>query len=203
FPELVVSGYPPRDLLFRVRFVGDVEQTTREIAAEIGEVPALVGYTEANRSGRGRTAFNSAAVCHRGQIVASARKCLLPTYDVFDEDRYFEPATDPVVVVLNGKRVGVTICEDIWAHESIPTRRYYDIDPVQKLAGQKLDLLVNLSASAWHSTKESTRRTLVSDAARACKCPAVYVNAIGGNDELIFDGRSMACDADGKLVAGL
>ena len=97
YPELVVSGYPPRDLLFKKHFVADVEKATRELATQIGAVPALIGYTEANTTGAGRSAFNSAAFCHQGKITATARKCLLPTYDVFDEDRYFEPAAEPRV----------------------------------------------------------------------------------------------------------
>jgi NAD+ synthase (glutamine-hydrolysing) len=175
----------------------------REIAGQIGVVPAVIGYTEANTTGQGRAAFNSAAFCHQGRIMASARKCLLPTYDVFDEDRYFEPAHQPTVVELGGRRIGLTICEDIWMHQTIPTRRYYDSDPLKFLAGQNLDLLLNLSASPWHSTKENIRATLVTDAARGCRCPVVYCNSVGGNDELIFDGRSMASDAGGRLVAGL
>ncbi len=203
FPELVVCGYPPRDLLFKSRFVSDVEQTTREIAAEVGAVPAVVGYTEANTSGQGRAAFNSAAFCQQGRIVHSARKCLLPTYDVFDDDRYFEPAHAPLVIEFNGSRIGLSICEDIWTHETIQTRRFYDVDPVKVLSTQKLDLLLNLSASPWHSTKEGVRINLVADTARACGCPVAYCNSIGGNDELIFDGRTMVSDAEGNLLAGL
>jgi len=203
FPELAVCTYPPRDLLFRKRFVEDVEEATREIAAGIGAVPAIVGTIESNRNGRGRPAFNAAAVCHQGRIAATARKCLLPTYDVFDEDRYFEPADHPLVWEHAGRRIGLTICEDIWTHQSIPTRRLYTASPVNELSTQKLDLVLNLSASPWHSTKENVRRTLVADLARACHCPAVYVNAVGGQDELLFDGRSIACDAAGRLVAGL
>jgi len=203
FPELVVCGYPPRDLLFKSRFVSDVEQTTREIATEIGVVPAVLGTIEANTSGQGRAAFNSAAFCEQGRITASARKCLLPTYDVFDEDRYFEPAKEPTVVEFNGQRIGLTICEDIWTHHAITTRRFYDVDPVKTLSTRQLDLLLNLSASPWHSTKENVRLALVANTARACRCPVVYVNVVGGNDELIFDGRSMITAASGQLLAGL
>ncbi|MBI2496400.1 MAG: NAD+ synthase, partial [Opitutae bacterium] len=204
FPELAVCGYPPRDLLFKKRFVPDVEQTTREIAAEIGAVPALIGYTESNPSGRGRPAFNAAAFCQSGKIAASARKCLLPTYDVFDEDRYFEPVNEPLVVSIGGRQVGVTICEDIWTHPMISTHRLYNgLDPVKQLAARKVDLLVNLSASPWNAGKGDVRHTLVADVARACRCPAVYCNSIGGNDELLFDGRSVVCDAKGRVIAGL
>lgn len=202
FPELAVCGYPPRDLLLRKRFLSDVEEATRELATQIGEVPALVGFAEANNSGQGRPAYNSAAFCHRGQIMQIARKCLLPTYDVFDEDRYFEPASEPTVVEFRGQRIGVSICEDLWAQELVSARRLYDFDPVQRLAQAKLDLMLNLSASPWQLAKNSVRRTLVSDAAKACRCPVAYCNAVGGNDELLFDGRSVVSDAAGNLIAG-
>ncbi|MBI5425047.1 MAG: NAD+ synthase [Opitutae bacterium] len=204
FPELIVCGYPPRDLLFKKRFVRDVEESTRAIAAEIGEVPAVVGTVETNSTGVGRPAFNAAAFCHRGQILRSAHKCLLPTYDVFDEDRYFEPATAPTIVEFAGRRIGLTICEDIWTHEMVPTRRLYGAQtPVAQLAGQRCDLVLNLSASPWNCGKGLVRSALVADTARTVRAPVVYVNSIGGNDELIFDGRSLACAANGDLLGGL
>ena len=204
FPELVVCGYPPRDLLFKRRFIADCEESLAEICKAIGEVPALVGTVEANASGLGRPAFNSAAFCHRGRVVSSSHKCLLPTYDVFDEDRYFEPATKPVVIEFAGQRIGVTICEDIWAHPMISTRRlYHDMDPLKVLAPQQCDVMVNLSASPWHNGKGNVRNTLVTDAAKLLGCPVAYVNAIGGNDELIFDGRSVVAGANGQILFGL
>ena len=205
FPELAVCGYPPRDLLFKRRFVPDVAESLVQIAAAVGAVPALIGTVEPNTSGRGRPFFNSAAFCYRGSVAAMARKCLLPTYDVFDEDRYFEPATAPAVIDHAGLRIGVTICEDIWTHPMISTRRLYSGRvPVEQLAEQKCDLMVNLSASPWYSAKENLRQNLVvAEAARALGCPVAYVNAIGGNDELIFDGRSHVVDAHGNLTAGL
>jgi NAD+ synthase (glutamine-hydrolysing) len=204
FPELIVCGYPPRDLLFKKRFVRDVEESTRTIAAEIGDVPAVVGTVEANTTGIGRPAFNAAAFCHRGRILHSAHKCLLPTYDVFDEDRYFEPASAPTVVEFGGRRIGLTICEDIWTHEMISTRRLYGTQtPVAQLATQRCDLVLNLSASPWNCGKGLVRQQLVADTARTVRAPVVYVNSVGGNDELIFDGRSLVCGADGELLAGL
>jgi len=204
FPELAVCGYPPRDLLFKRRFVPDSEESLREIAAAIGEVPALIGTVEQNTTGAGRPFYNSAAFCHRGRIVTTAHKCLLPTYDVFDEDRYFEPAPSPIVIEHAGRRIGVTICEDIWTHPMISTRQLYrGLDPVQQLAAQKCDVMVNLSASPWHATKENLRVKLVADTARALRCPVAYVNCVGGNDELIFDGRTTVCAADGTLLHGL
>ena len=205
FPELAVCGYPPRDLLFKRRFVPDVAETLAQIAAATGAVPAIVGTVELNLTGRGRPFYNSAAFCYRGAVVAIGRKCLLPTYDVFDEDRYFEPATAPTVVDHAGVRIGLTICEDIWTHPMISTRRLYSGRmPIEQLADQKCDLMVNLSASPWHNAKDGVRQTLVvSKAARALGCAVVYVNAIGGNDELIFDGRSHVVDAQGHVTAGL
>lgn len=203
FPELVVSGYPPRDLLFKKRFVSDVEQATQQLAARIGSVPAVIGTITTNTSGTGRPSFNAAVFCHEGKILATARKCLLPTYDVFDEDRYFEPAEAPTVVEFAGLRIGITICEDIWTHEMISTRRLYNgVSPVTQLAG-RCALMVNLSASPWNHGKGGVRQKLVSDTARLLRCPVAYVNAIGGNDELLFDGRSLATDAQGRVLAGL
>jgi NAD+ synthase (glutamine-hydrolysing) len=203
-PELIVTGYPPRDLLLRRRFVEDAEASLAALAAEIGDVPALIGCVEANRAGEGRPVFNSAAFCHRGRVVALARKCLLPTYDVFDEDRYFEPAEAPLVVEHAGRRMGITICEDIWTHPSVATRRLYrGQSPLAQLAAQRCDLMINLSASPWYHGKGDVRTRLVTDAARALACPVVYCNAVGGNDELIFDGRSVVATADGTIVAGL
>ena len=204
FPELIVCGYPPRDLLLKRRFVPDVVESMAQIAAAIGDVPAVVGTVELNPTGTGRAFYNAAAFCHRGQILATARKCLLPTYDVFDEDRYFEPATAPTVVTFDGKKIGITICEDIWTHPMISTRRlYHGLDPVAQLAAQKCDLMVNLSASPWHHGKGGVREKLVTDSARALGCPVAYVNAVGGNDELIFDGRSLVATANGTVTAGL
>ena len=205
FPELAVCGYPPRDLLFKRRFVPDVAESLAEIASAIGPVPAIVGTVEPNTSGRGRPFHNSAAFCYRGKVAAFGRKCLLPTYDVFDEDRYFEPGTMPAVVEHAGRRIGVTICEDLWTHASLGTRRLYAGPvPVERLAEQRCDLLVNLSASPWHSGKGSIRQNLVvGDTARVLHCPVAYVNCVGGNDELIFDGRSLVCDAHGRVVTGL
>ena len=204
FPELAVCGYPPRDLLFKRRFVPDCVDSLAEIAAAVGEIPALIGTVELNTSGSGRPFYNSAAFCWRGKVVTTARKCLLPTYDVFDEDRYFEPAAQPVVIEHAGRRIGITICEDLWTHPMISTRLLYrGTDPLRQLAAQNCDLMVNLSASPWHYDKGNLRETLVADAARALRCPVAYVNAVGGNDELIFDGRSLVCDAAGNLQIGL
>ncbi|MBC8010417.1 MAG: NAD+ synthase [Burkholderiales bacterium] len=202
-PELAVCGYPPRDLLLRTRFVSDVENATAELAAATGDVPLLVGTVVANPWATGRRAFNAAAFCHHGRVQQIARKCLLPTYDVFDEDRYFEPAEVPTVVYHAGLRIGVTICEDIWANESPGDQRLHKIDPVALLRREGIDLLLNLSASPWYAGKTHLRERIVTGVAREIGAPVVYCNAIGGNDELIFDGRSLVAAPDGTLLATL
>ncbi len=202
-PELAVAGYPPRDLLFKSRFVADNEAALHRVAAEIGEVPALVGFVERNPSERGRRFYNAAAWCEKGEVRHVVRKCLLPTYDVFDEDRYFEPAREPGLIEWGGKRIGVTICEDVWNHPAVPTRRHYEVDPVTALAAADVDLVLNLSASPWHSGKKHLRERLLAEAAVRCRAPLVYCNLVGGNDELIFDGHSKVMAADGSLLAGL
>ena len=204
FPELTICGYPPRDLLFKSRFVADVAERLNAIAAQIGSVPALIGYVEARPAeANGRPFYNSAAWCQAGAIQATARKSLLPNYDVFDEERYFEPATDATIHVWQGKRIGITICEDIWTSASVPTSRRYARNPLASLAARGVDLLLNLSASPWHEGKNEAREPLVQEAAVQCNCPAVYCNAVGGNDELIFDGGSMVADPQRGVIAGL
>ncbi len=203
FPELAVAGYPPRDLLFRSRFIHDVEKALADLLPEFGPVPAVVGTVESNRSENGRRAYNAAAWCEDGEIKTMARKCLLPTYDVFDEDRYFEPAEQPTIFCWEGKRVGLTICEDVWNHPAVPTRHHYDIDPVTFLGEQGVDLILNLSASPWHFGKKLFREELLGDAAGRCACPIAYCNLVGGNDELIFDGHSKVVLADGNLLCGM
>ncbi len=203
FPELAVCGYPPRDLLFKRRFVPDTEAALADFAKNTGDVPAIVGTVEANPSAEGRRCFNAAALCHDGAVHQMARKCLLPTYDVFDEDRYFEPAPSPAVFVIGERRIGITICEDIWTHPHFAPRGLYRFDPVKWLLDEGIDLMVNLSASPWHHGKGHLRQKLVTDAAEVLGCPVVYVNAVGGNDELVFDGRSLVAGADGNITAGL
>jgi len=203
FPELAVTGYPPRDLLFKVKFVQDNLDSLEQISHEIGKVPALIGYVGKNESKKGRRFFNSAAWCERGKIRHTARKCLLPTYDVFDEDRYFEASMEPTIINWKGWRLGITICEDIWTGPIIDTSRHYATDPLSHMEEADVDVILNLSASPWHYGKDSTRQAIVRTAALRMGKPVVYVNAIGGNDELVFDGHSMIMGAAGELLCGL
>lgn len=202
-PELAVTGYPPRDLIFKSKFVSDNEESLRKIAQCVEETPLITGFIASNPSKKGRRFQNSAAWCQYGQVTEIFHKCLLPTYDVFDEDRYFHGAEKPGVMEFRHLRVGVTICEDIWTAPFIDTRHRYAIDPIECLVDERIDLLLNLSASPWHCGKGSLREKLVIDAASRCRCPVVFCNAIGGNDELIFDGHSMLANAEGTVFNGL
>lgn len=203
FPELAVTGYPPRDLLFKQRFVPDNEDALLKIASHAENVPLLVGFVETNNAKVGRKFFNSAAWCRGGQVYKIFRKCLLPSYDVFDEDRYFQPADAPECIQFKGLKIGVTICEDIWTHPIVETRHRYHKDPLKTLAYEKVDLIINLSASPWHNEKNEIRSTLITDAASQCHCPVVYCNMVGGNDELIFDGRSLIANERGDIICAM
>ena len=199
-PELGLCGYPPRDLLHRVDFLQAHDRALRELAKKIGKVPLLIGGIEKSKEKAGRPLHNSAFLLQQGKIQVVARKALLPTYDVFDEDRYFEPGSGGKPVRIGGVRVGVTICEDIWNDEDFwPVRRYRN-DPVNDLGKKGMDLLINLSASPWHIEKEKIRYRLLSAVARKQKIPVVQVNAVGGQDELIFDGQSLAVGKKGGVL---
>ena len=204
FPELAVTGCPPRDLLFKRSFVPDNENSITEIAAQTGAVPALIGFVETNPSREGRRFFNAAAFCHNGEIRAIARKSLLSAGGVFDEDRYFEPAGAPRVIDHNGLRIAVTIGDDLWQNSIGDASRPNRANPVAALvtlAAQNPGLAVNLSASPWHHGEDRIREQLITAAARALRCPLACLNAIGGNDELIFDGQSLVADANGNIIA--
>ncbi|MCX6934931.1 MAG: NAD+ synthase, partial [Verrucomicrobia bacterium] len=186
-PELGLCGYPPRDLLNRADFLQAHDRALVELAKKIKGAPLLIGGIEKSKKKDGRPLHNSAFLLDEGKIRVVARKCLLPTYDVFDEDRYFEPGEDAKPIRIAGQRVGVTICEDIWNDEDVWLERRYRRDPVRVLAKKGIDLLINLSASPWNRGKENTRYRLLREVAKREKIPVVQVNAVGGNDELVFD----------------
>ncbi len=199
-PELAVAGYPPRDLLAKRRFVQDNLQSLEELAKQIGAVPLIAGYVDFNPTRPGKDYFNAAAVMRDGRVVERRFKTLLPTYDVFDEDRYFQPAPGNTVCQLGGQPVGLTICEDIWAENYLPTPLYRR-DPVAELARGGAQLLLNISASPYHLGKGTTRYEMLRSIARQHRVPVAYCNLVGGNDELIFDGQSLVFDAAGNLIA--
>ncbi len=200
-PELFLCGYPPRDLLQRPDFIDANLSTLDELARSIGAVPLCVGYVDRNAEKPGRALHNSAAVLQNGKIIWRTRKSLLPTYDVFDEDRYFEPAKNVVPFEFNGHKLGITICEDIWNDEDFWPERLYRRDPVRELIAQGAEIILNISASPWCDGKERTRLEMLRRVASDEKIPLAQVNLVGANDELIFDGHSVALDAQGELVA--
>jgi NAD+ synthetase len=202
-PELALAGYPPRDLVFKSQFVPKCLQALDYIAGEIREVPLLVGYVDHHHPARpGKPFRNAAAWLERGEIRHRVWKTLLPTYDVFDERRYFEPGEQSVPFSWNGLRIGITICEDIWTEDYLQ-RPFYDRDPVDELAAAGIDLLLNLSASPFHLGKPALRRAMIGGIARRVKVPVVYCNAVGANDQLIFDGHSLIAGANGRITAQL
>ena len=200
-PELFLCGYPPRDLLLREDFVAANLAALEATAQGIGAVPLCLGYVEKNPARPGRALKNAAAVLQNGKIIWRMAKSLLPTYDVFDEDRYFDPAIKVEPFLFNGCKLGITICEDIWNDEDFWPERRYRRDPVKELISLGAEIILNLSASPWHDGKERTRLEMLRRVARDEKIPLAQVNAVGANDELIFDGHSVALDAQGEVLA--
>jgi len=200
-PELFLCGYPPRDLLLRADFVQAGLAALAETAESIGPIPLCVGYVDKNPDRPGRALRNAAAVLQNGKIIWRTHKSLLPTYDVFDEDRYFEPARPVVPFEFNGRKLGITICEDIWNDEDFWPERLYRRDPIKELIAQGAEIILNLSASPWHDGKERTRLAMLQRVARDERVPLAQVNLAGANDELIFDGHSVALDARGEVIA--
>ncbi|MDX6770402.1 MAG: NAD+ synthase [Elusimicrobiota bacterium] len=201
FPEQTLGGYPALDLWEERGFAEANEKALAALAKKVRGTAALVGFVSRSAGKVGKPARNSAALLHQGKVVAVRHKTLLPTYDVFDEARYFEPAEHNRPVVWGGRKLGVTICEDAWARDPSSARRLYDLDPVAAQVKAGADLLLNLSASPYLRGKSETRRRLVADHAKRLKRPLFYCNAVGGNDEIVFDGGSLAYDAKGRLRA--
>lgn len=201
FPELAITGYPPRDLLLRPKFIAENLAVLERLAKATGKVGMLVGYVGENAVRPGRGATNAAALLQNGRVIATRTKTLLPTYDVFDEDRYFEPATENAPMDFNGRRIGVTICEDVWNDEDFWRDRRYQRNPVDELAEAGAEIIFNLSASPWHLGKNQTRHAMLASLAKKSRCPLVYCNLVGGNDELVFDGASLVFNRAGELIA--
>ena len=196
FPELCICGYPPRDLLQKEQFGEDCRKTLEYFAKQTGSCPALIGFPHRSGKKGKEPFFNAVALCSDKDVRQYFHKQLLPTYDVFDEDRYFSRGSLPAEFNHLGKKIAVTICEDIWnASLDIHTS-----DPLEKITESRPDLLINLSASPWHIKKQTQREVLLKKVSQRVECPVVYVNAVGGNDELIFDGSSVAFSAEGKRI---
>jgi NAD+ synthase (glutamine-hydrolysing) len=200
FSELCLCGYPPQDLIERPAFAVRNQMALAKLARAI-PIPALVGYVGKAQDDTGKPVANCAALISGGKVVFEQRKMLLPTYDVFDETRYFQPAHSQHVFRLNPEILGITICEDSWNDKSFWPQRLYDRDPVAELVGQGSSLMLNISASPYTIDKRSLRHDMLRAIAIEHHIPVVYVNQVGGNDSLIFDGSSVAFMPDGRVAA--
>lgn len=204
--EMALTGYPPRDLLLYGGFINEIRTTAEKIALELKNgPPILLGAVEHNKTGQGKPIFNCAMWCANGRIQRTIRKSLLPTYDVFDEARYFEPSPDTNseanIIEYQGQTIAVTICEDAWNDKDFWDKRTYDHDPLEAVAKHNPDLIVNLSASPLFLGKQALREDMLGTVAQKYATPLVYANQTGGNDDLIFDGRSCVFGPDGSLAA--
>lgn len=202
FPELFIQGYPPYDLLEQHWFIKNGLHALEMVCAcskKYPETGILVGMALPHEGPFGKGLHNAAVLVQGGKQVFSQNKSLLPTYDVFDEARYFDPAESVDIMAFKGERLGISICEDAWTHDAFRARRLYDLDPVLELVRKGATLLINISASPFHLGKGNLRAGIMKQHAARHKIPFVYVNQVGGNDELIFDGSSMVVDNDGNL----
>src|SRR6184192_1484762 len=200
-PELAMTGYPPQDLVLKSRFVPENLALLEKLHAQVGKAALLVGFVDRNE-GHGKPFRNASALLERGKPIRKTHKSLLPTYDVFDEERYFQPADRVEPFIVHGKKIGVTICEDIWTEHYLP-RPLYDCEPTRSLIEQGAEIILNLSASPFTLQKPSIRYEMVATLARTYRRPIFYCNMVGGNDQLVFDGNSIAMNSSGGLIAQL
>lgn len=203
FPELTITGYPPRDLLEKQSFLEQTEQHLENLARATADLKMniICGTVTRTGSASGNPIFNTAVVIAGGRVVFRQNKMLLPSYDVFDEKRYFEPSTKQDPLTLDGSPTALTVCEDAWNDKQYWERRLYSRDPVEELANGGARLLISINASPYHVGKRAQRHEIFAATARRFKLPIVYVNQVGGNDQLVFDGSSFAMDAEGQLIA--
>lgn len=203
FPELVISGYPPQDLLERASFVEEHDRAVALLVQSLPELDVMFGCFEKRDQPGGKKLFNSALVVRKGEVVFRARKQLLPSYDVFDETRYFEPGGSSELYELHGEAFGVTVCEDVWCEEVTeyhgePVEELFSLATTQK---RTLSGLINISASPFQRDKEAVRKSIFAKIAQNHNTPFLYSNQVGGQDSLLFDGRSMVMDKSGEIVA--
>jgi NAD+ synthase/NAD+ synthase (glutamine-hydrolysing) len=203
FPELALTGYPPRDLVEKPSFLDRTQQALDKLAAKTRDLPLglIVGYVGRAPEGSPRIATNSAALIEKGQVLFHQTKMLLPAYDVFDESRNFQPAREQEICEFRGHRIAISICEDAWNDKQFWDRPLYQMDPVDELARKGAELLIVVNGSPYHVGKRALRREVFSAVARHHRLPLVYVNMTGGNDQLVFDGSSFCVDGDGEIVA--
>jgi len=197
-PELALTGYPPLDLIFAGEFVERNLALLADLHDAVGEVPLVVGFIDRNESGHGKPFYNAAALLRKGAVPVIVHKRLLPSYDVFDEARYFEPGSASSPVKVAGKSIGITVCEDLWTPEYLPGP-LYRADPPAELAEAGAEILINLSASPFQLGKPALRLQMLRFQAERLKKSIIYCNAVGGNDQLVFDGHSLVFTATGDI----
>jgi NAD+ synthase (glutamine-hydrolysing) len=200
FSELCLCGYLPLDLLERPAFLERNQTALATLAREVA-LPIIVGYAGHAPAGAGKPVANAAALLQDGRIEFEQHKMLLPTYDVFDESRYFHPAKQQFAFALGGKQLGITICEDIWNDKNFWAKPLYERDPVTELVDKGAEIIINISASPYTIDKRNLRKEMLKALARSHKKPVVYVNQVGGDDSLVFDGSSLAVMPDGTIAA--
>ena len=200
FHELSILGYPPRDLLRKERFVADNVEAVHALAKRCTRIAALVGFVQPTPSTTGRPLQNCAALLAGGQVRHVHAKSLLPTYDVFDETRYFEPGEATGHFELDGQSIGLSVCEDLWDEQALGRQLYRD-DPVADLMRRGAGIIINMAASPYQMGKSALKESLLARQAKRAGAPIVYVNQVGGNDELIFDGGSCVISAGGEVIA--
>ncbi len=200
FSELVLCGYPPEDLLLHSSFIDANQKYLEKIIQASSRLMVVVGVVRRNPDKKEKPIFNSAAVIQDGKLLGFEDKQLLPTYDVFDERRYFEPGTKTQIWEYKGKKIGVMICEDIWQHAGIVSDTYYAHDPVLDFQSMKPDVVLNLSSSPYQFQKPSTRVKVCAKCAKTLNCPVILCCQVGANDQLVFDGYSLYVNREGELV---
>jgi NAD+ synthase (glutamine-hydrolysing) len=204
FSELSVPGYPPLDLLDRIDFIENCNETVNLIADECIGITAIVGSPTFNKNSEGKKLFNSALALSEGKIIFSANKALLPTYDIFDEYRYFEPERNFSVFHFKGKKIAITVCEDLWDEQPFDNKfeksRLYTVSPMDELARLDPDIIINISASPFSYSRTAARENIFIGKAKKHSLPVIAVNQTGANTELIFDGASMVIDRDGAIA---
>jgi len=201
FSELVISGYPPLDLLEKTDFVESNLVHLQKLVNSINEIGVICGFVDKNSDKRGKSLFNSAVLFENGKIIHKAYKRLLPVYDVFDESRYFEPGKECISFSYKGRRIGLTVCEDIWNDRDFFVEQHYPIDPAEKLIKDGANILINISASPYHMAKREFKWDMFSAMAKKYKIPLIHVNQVGGNDSVLFDGISLVFDDKGEIAA--
>ncbi|MGD9022808.1 MAG: NAD+ synthase [Deltaproteobacteria bacterium] len=201
FSELVVSGYPPRDLLERKDFVDSNLEHLHRLVQSVTGIGVICGFVDRNPDQEGNPLFNSAVLFDQGKILHQAHKRLLPDYDVFDEKRYFEPGRECSSYSYKGRNIGLTVCEDVWNDKDFFSKRLYPMDPVALMVKDGADLILNISASPYYAGKWQFRWAMLGSVAKKHGVPLLYVNQVGGNDSVLFDGVSTAFDATGRVQA--